>query len=103
MNKAGNICICDRRDSGLDQINIRRSRYDSSNIQEGSGLLYSLAFKIRLLCFLFCLAMVGVGTVTAGTPTVNGLFYGDDDYLNYPSTPYATSSGGSELYLIGFG
>ena len=99
MNKAGNICICDRRDSGLDQINIRRSRYDSSNIQEGSGLLYSLAFKIRLLCFLFCLAMVGVGTVTAGTPTVNGLFYGDDDYLNYPSTPYATSSGGSELYL----
>lgn len=52
------------------------------------------------LCLsLFCLVIVGVLSATAGTPTVNGLFYGDGDYLNYPSTPYATSTGGSKLYL----
>jgi len=41
----------------------------------------------------------GFGMAFAGTPTVNGLFYGDGDNLNYPSMPYATSTAGSYVYL----
>lgn len=51
----------------------------------------------QLVIALLLSVCAGVGL--GGTPTVNGLFFGDGDYLNYPSTPYATSTGGSELYV----
>ena len=55
--------------------------------------------KLLLLGSMLAASVGLPSPALAGTPTVNGQFYGDGDYLNYPSTPYATSAGGSTIYL----
>ena len=55
----------------------------------------------RVLAFLAtAISITALSTsAIAQAPTVNGLFYGDGDNQRYPSTPYAQSEYGSNLYL----
>ena len=53
--------------------------------------------RCRLGAWLLAgLALLGLPQALQAVPTVNGLFYGDGDYLEYQA--YATSIGGSVLY-----
>ena len=55
--------------------------------------------RIGLFTLVIQLLSLGIIFAQSSTPTVNGLFYGDEDNNRYPSTPYAVSEGGSKLYV----
>ncbi|NQU41233.1 MAG: hypothetical protein HQ523_14890 [Lentisphaerae bacterium] len=59
----------------------------------------SVCRRPSVLPLVLFLLGLGSGVTYAAAPTVNGLFYGDGDSLNYPATPYASSTGGSDLFI----